>query len=120
MDLGTVQKGVVFSGLLRKAVTKASNSSIWNEIIHPTAAGGTGEDVKAMHENLKDKTILTANEAAKILNVTPNQIREWFDRGEIRGWRTHTTGDIRIPRNRLSSFLNTNGFTLEEFTQYID
>lgn len=70
--------------------------------------------------SIKRKMILTADEAARILNVSPNQIRQWFDRGEIRGYRIPGTCSIRIPRDKLREFLNINGFTLEEFLQYID
>lgn len=52
--------------------------------------------------------VYTVEEAARRCNVPPRVVEDWFDSGELRGYRI-PRGDRRIPREYLVEFLKERG-----------
>jgi len=53
----------------------------------------------------KGDNILTTGEAARICNVSTRTVQQWFDKGLLKGYTLPGSGDRRIPKTELKSFM---------------
>ncbi len=61
--------------------------------------------------------VFTVGQVAKMCKVAPRTVSKWFDKGRLQGYRIPSSGDRRIPRNHLMTFLKESRMplgTLEE------
>ena len=54
------------------------------------------------------KTMLTASELARLLNVHINTVRRWSNRGILKVYRIGPRGDRRFDKEDIDSFLAEN------------
>ncbi|HEX76466.1 MAG TPA: helix-turn-helix domain-containing protein [Dehalococcoidia bacterium] len=52
------------------------------------------------------KSMLTASELARFLNVHINTVRRWSDRGILKAYRIGPRGDRRFSKEDIINFLN--------------
>ncbi len=63
------------------------------------------------------KKTFTTGQVAKICDVAPRTVSQWFDSGQLPGYRIPGSDDRRIPRENLIQFLRSNGMPLWELGQ---
>lgn len=63
---------------------------------------------------VKERTVFTTGDVARICQVAPRTVSKWFDSGRLRGYRIPGSQDRRIPRKHLIEFLRQNGMPLGE------
>jgi excisionase family DNA binding protein len=56
------------------------------------------------NNELMDK-MLTVKEVARLLNIHPNTLRRWSNKGRIRAYRITSRGDRRFKRGEIARFL---------------
>jgi excisionase family DNA binding protein len=56
------------------------------------------------NNELMDK-MLTVKEVARLLNIHPNTLRRWSNKGRIRAYRITSRGDRRFKREEIARFL---------------
>ena len=56
----------------------------------------------------RTKSMLTASELARLLNVHINTVRRWSNRGTLKAYRIGPRGDRRFSREDIDSFLAEN------------
>jgi CheY-like chemotaxis protein len=64
------------------------------------------------------KKNLTTGDVAKICQVAPRTVSQWFDRGHLKGFYLPNSQDRRIPRHELRRFMLANGMPLGEVEGY--
>ncbi len=52
-----------------------------------------------------DSEMLTTAEAARLLHVHPNTIRQWSNKGLLHAYRLGTRGDRRFKREEIDRFI---------------
>jgi excisionase family DNA binding protein len=58
--------------------------------------------------------LLTARQAARLLNVHVNTVRRWNDRGILKAYRIGPRGDRRFSKDDIQVFLDGNSESLRE------
>ncbi len=66
-------------------------------------------------ESLRQKTIFTTGEVAKICKLSQQTIIRCFDNGRLRGYRVPGSRFRRIPRDALIQFMKEHQIPLEQF-----
>jgi len=56
--------------------------------------------------------VYTTGQVAKICQVAPRRVSQWFDSGRLKGYRIPGSQDRRIPREYLIKFLKEHGMPL--------
>ncbi len=54
--------------------------------------------------------MLTTAEAARLLHVHPNTIRQWSNKGMLHAFRLGTRGDRRFKREEIDRFIRQERF----------
>lgn len=65
------------------------------------------------------RPIYESRQVARLLKVSPNQVRKWMDAGILRGWKSSDATERWIPAEDIERFLAHNGFpplTPEDFS----
>ncbi len=52
--------------------------------------------------------MLTTSDAARLLHVHPNTIRQWSNKGLLRAYRLGTRGDRRFKREEIDRFITVD------------
>lgn len=66
-------------------------------------------------ERTMGEKVYRTGQVAKMLQVSPRKVCQWFDAGDLYGYRLPGSNDRRIMRSSLEQFLNRNGMPpLEE------
>jgi len=55
-----------------------------------------------------DSEMLTTAEAARLLHVHPNTIRQWSNKGMLQAYRLGTRGDRRFKRKDIDLFITVD------------
>ena len=63
--------------------------------------------------NLAQKDVLTTGEVAKICNVASRTVSQWFDTGQLKGYRIPGSKDRRIPVKDLIKFMKSYGIPMD-------
>lgn len=67
---------------------------------------------------MKDQTIFTTGQVAKICKVAPRTVSKWFDSGRLRGYHIPGSTYRRIPRENLIKFMAEHKLPMpEEFQE---
>ena len=62
----------------------------------------------------KGSNVLTTGEVAKICNVAPRTVSQWFDKGLLNGYRIPGSKDRRIPIDELAHFMTAHNIPIPE------
>lgn len=58
------------------------------------------------------KDVLTTGQAARLCGVSIRTLKRWLERGELGGYRLPVSGEWRIRREELASFMERHGIPL--------
>ncbi len=64
-------------------------------------------------EKIRDKSVFTTGEVAKICNISQQTVIRCFDSGRLRGFRVPGSRFRRVPRDQLITFMQENDIPLD-------
>lgn len=65
-------------------------------------------------KDIKNKTVFTTGQVAKLCRVAPRTVSKWFDSGRLLGYRIPGSADRRITREALVKFMQQHSIPLAE------
>ena len=62
----------------------------------------------------KGNNVSTIGDVAKICNVAPRTVSQWFDKGLLTGYRIPGSRDRRIPIDELACFMDAHNIPIPD------
>ena len=81
--------------------------------IEPTISAEIAHDSLSVPRQVDENVVYTTGEAAKISNLSQQEIIRCFNQGHLKGFRVPGSTHRRIPHKNLVKFMKDNGIPMD-------